>query len=157
MQILRALTPATIVAVDTKPAALQMASSLGAHHTVEAGADAADEIIELTRGRGVDATFDLVGSDATLGLALATARAGSRVMLVGAAGGSVPYSLLGDQVRGRAVDVDVGQHQRPSRRDRPRPGRADRAEGQHVRFDQIPDAFRALEDGTLEGRAVIVP
>ncbi len=24
-------------------------------------------------------------------------------------------------------------------------------------FDQIPDAFRALEAGSLEGRAVIVP
>ena len=24
-------------------------------------------------------------------------------------------------------------------------------------FDEIPEAFRALEDGTLEGRAVIVP
>ena len=41
VQILRAITPATVVAVDTKPAALHLASSLGAHHTVEAGADTA--------------------------------------------------------------------------------------------------------------------
>ena len=80
VQILRALTPATIVAVDSKPAALALAESLGAHHTVAAGADAAAAIGELVKGRGVDATFDLVGNEATLALALAIARAarGSR-------------------------------------------------------------------------------
>ncbi len=114
VQILRALTPATVVAVDSKPAALALATSLGAHHTVEAGPDAAAAINELAKGRGVDATFDLVGNEATLALALATARAGSRITLVGVAGGSVPYSLLGHQGRGRAVDGDVGQHPRPA-------------------------------------------
>ena len=66
---------ATVIAVDNKPAALALASSLGAHHTVAVGPDAASAITDLTPGRGVDATFDLVGSEATLTLALATARA----------------------------------------------------------------------------------
>ena len=50
VQILRAISPATVVAVDTKPAALALASSLGAHHTVEAGPDAAAAINDLTQG-----------------------------------------------------------------------------------------------------------
>ena len=50
VQILRAITATTVVAVDAKPAALALASSLGAHHTVAAGADAAAAILDLTRG-----------------------------------------------------------------------------------------------------------
>ena len=94
VQILRAITPATVVAVDGKDAALALATDLGAHHTVQAGDDAVAAITELTKGRGVDATFDLVGNDATLALAFSIARAGSRIMLVGVAGGSIPYSFF---------------------------------------------------------------
>ena len=90
VQILRAVSPATVIAVDSKPAALELAASLGAHHTVEAGPDAAAADHRAGEGRGADATFDLVGNEATLTLALATARAGSRITLVGVAGGSVP-------------------------------------------------------------------
>ena len=157
VQVLRALTPATVVAVDAKPAALALASSLGAHHTVAAGADAAAAILDLTRGRGVDVTFDLVGSEPTLSLALATARAGSRIMLVGAAGGAVSYSLwatkfeveLSTSIWGSIADL----------RDVIALAQAGLIEPKVTTFgfDQIPEAFHALEDGSLEGRAVIVP
>ena len=157
VQILRAITPATVVAVDSKPAALELAESLGAHHTVEAGADAASAITELTKGRGVDATFDLVGNEATLALALAIARAGSRIMLVGVAGGAIPYSFwatkfeveLSTSAWGSISDLrDVIALARNGLIE-PKVTTYD--------FDQIPEAFHALEDGTLEGRAVIVP
>jgi alcohol dehydrogenase, propanol-preferring len=157
VQILRAITPSTVIAVDNKPAALALASSLGAHHTVEAGPDAATAIADVTKGRGVDATFDLVGSDATLALALETARAGSRVTLVGAAGGSVPYSLwatkyeveLSTSIWGSISDL----------RDVIALARSGLLEPKVTtfKFDEIPDAFHALEQGTLEGRGVIVP
>jgi alcohol dehydrogenase, propanol-preferring len=157
VQILRALTPATVVAVDSKPAALQLAKSLGAHHTVEAGPDAAAAIIELAGGRGADATFDLVGNEATLTLALATARAGSRITLVGVAGGSVPYSFWATKGEVELTTAMWGSI--PDLRDVIALAR----DGLIVpkvstfTFDEIPAAFRALEDGTLEGRAVIVP
>jgi propanol-preferring alcohol dehydrogenase len=124
---------------------------------VEAGPDAAATITDLTKGRGVDATFDLVGSEATLALALGTARAGSRIMLVGAAGGSVPYSLwatkfeveLSTSMWGSVSDLrDVIALARNSLLE---------PKVTTFKFDEIPAAFRALEDGTLEGRAVIVP
>lgn len=157
VQILRAITPATVIAVDAKPAALELASSLGAHHTVEAGPDAAAAITDLTKGRGVDVTIDLVGNDATLALAFATARAGSRVMLVGAAGGSVPYSLWATKFE---VEVSTSMWGGiGDLRDVIALARDGLIEPKvsTFKFDEIPVAFGALEDGTLEGRAVIVP
>ena len=70
VQILRAVSPATVVAVDPRPEARGLATSLGAHHVVEPGPDAADAIRDLTKGLGVDLCLDLVGSEQTLGLAL---------------------------------------------------------------------------------------
>lgn len=157
VQILRATTPATVVAVDSKPAALALATELGAHHGVTAGDSAAAAILDLTKGRGVDATFDLVGNEATLTLALATARAGSSITLVGVAGGTVPYSFwatkfevqLSTSVWGSISDL----------RDVIALAQAGLIEPkvEVFGFDQIPDAFRALESGALAGRAVIVP
>jgi propanol-preferring alcohol dehydrogenase len=157
VQILRAISPATVVAVDTKPAALALASSLGAHHTVEAGPDAAAAINDLTAGRGVDVTIDLVGGEATLGLAFATARAGSRVVLVGAAGGSIPYTLWATK-----FEVEVSTAMWGSISDLGDVialARAGLIEPKVTtfKFDEIPSAFHALEEATLEGRAVIVP
>jgi propanol-preferring alcohol dehydrogenase len=157
VQILRAITPATVIAVDNKPASLALASSLGAHHTVAAGPDAADAIMELTTGRGVDATFDLVGSEATLRLAFATARAGGRIMLVGYAMGSVSYGM-----GVTSTEVELSTSMWGSRSDLgdvialARDGLIE-PKVATFKFDQIPQAIRALEDGALEGRAVIVP
>jgi alcohol dehydrogenase, propanol-preferring len=157
VQILRALTPTTVIAVDAKPAALALAMSLGAHHTVAAGPDAAGALEELTGGHGVDATFDLVGSEETLRLALDAARAGGRIMLVGYAMGYVPYGMGVTNSEVELTTVFSGS----------------RSDLQEVialtgdglleptvttfPFAEIPQAIQALEDGALEGRAVIVP
>jgi propanol-preferring alcohol dehydrogenase len=157
VQILRAVSPATVIAVDGKPEALKLAESLGAHHTVQAGEGAAAAILELTKGRGVDATFDLVGNEATLSLAFAIARNASRIMLVGVAGGAVSYSFwatkfeveLSTSAWGSISDLRAVIALARDGLIEPRV--------ETYRFDQIPDAFRALEQGSLEGRAVIVP
>ena len=157
VQILSALSPATIVAVDAKPEALKFAQSLGAHHTVEAGADAASAINELTKGLGVDATFDLVGNDATLALAFAIARSGSRIMLVGAAGGAAAYSFWATKAEVELSTSSWGSIN--DLRDVIALARTGLIAPKVTTygFDKIPEAFRELESGTLEGRAVIVP
>ena len=157
VQILRAVSPTTVIAVDSRPEARALAESLGAHHTVEAGPDAADAIRDLTKGLGVDLTLDLVGSDQTLAMAFATARAGSRIMLVGAAGGSIPYTLWATR-----FEVEVATSMWGGTTDL-RDVIALAQTGQLTPkvttygFDEIPTAFSALESGTLEGRAVILP
>ena len=78
-------------------------------------------------------------------------------MLVGAAGGSVPYSLWATKFE---VELTTSMWGSTSDlRDVIALARDGLIEPTITTFpfDRIPDAFRALEDGTLEGRAVIVP
>ena len=88
---------------------------------------------------------------------MATARAGSRITLVGVAGGSVPYSFWATKGEVELTTSMWGSI--PDLRDVIALARDGLLEPKisTFKFDEIPDAFRALEDGTLEGRAVIVP
>ena len=74
-----------IVAIDVRPAPLALARQFGATHTIEAPPDVTAAVRELTNGRGVDFTFDTVGSQVTLTAALACVRKGGTVVLTGLA------------------------------------------------------------------------
>ncbi len=94
LQIAKALTPATrLVAIDVSDEKLAMAKTLGAHHTVNGKGDVGAAVKAVTDGEGVDAIIDFVGSDATLQNAIACAAIGSKVVVVGIAGGTLPYSF----------------------------------------------------------------
>lgn len=74
VQILRALTPARIVAVDVASDKLRLAREVGArevgaHEVVESGAGATEALRELTGGLGAQMVLDFVGADATMALA----------------------------------------------------------------------------------------
>jgi S-(hydroxymethyl)glutathione dehydrogenase/alcohol dehydrogenase len=72
-----------IVAIDTRAAPLAIASRFGATTTIDASADVAAAVREVTRGRGADYVFDTVGSPATLATALSTTKKGGTVVLTG--------------------------------------------------------------------------
>ncbi|HEY7693456.1 MAG TPA: zinc-binding dehydrogenase [Gaiellaceae bacterium] len=91
VQLLRALAPARIVAVDTAADKLELARSVGADEAVQAGEQAAAEIAEATRGRGGRLVLDLVGSDDTMALAAAVAAPEADIAVVGLAGGTLPF------------------------------------------------------------------
>lgn len=78
----------TVVAVDTVPAALDLARALGATDCVLAGgpdpAPVPDQVRSLTGGTGVDVAVEVVGRPATIRDAFAAARRGGTVVLVGA-------------------------------------------------------------------------
>jgi alcohol dehydrogenase len=71
-----------IVAVDMVADKLERARRLGATHTVEAGADAVGEVVELTAG-GAEFAFEAVGSAAVLAQAYAATRRGGTTVTVG--------------------------------------------------------------------------
>ena len=68
MQLLRALTPARVIAVDVNPARLDYARRLGAHETLRGRRASArsEDLKSLTGGRGAEAVLDFVGIDATI-------------------------------------------------------------------------------------------
>ena len=90
VQILAATSPTEIIVVDRSAEALALAERVGAHHTVPAGDDAAAQVMDLTGGRGVDVTVDLVGADDTLALGAASTRSLGHLTIVGIAGGTLP-------------------------------------------------------------------
>jgi alcohol dehydrogenase, propanol-preferring len=157
VQILKATTAARVIAVDTKPDALELARSLGADHVVAAGEAAVTGIRGLTGGLGADVVLDFVGSDATLQLGVGVARTLGDLTIVGVAGGSypvgffsIPYELSVQTVywgsRAELVELlDLA-------------GRGlVRPEVTTFPLDKAADVYRALHDGMLSGRAVVVP
>jgi len=76
-----------IVAVDLRPAPLDIARRFGATHTIQAGETSTDAIRAITGGRGADFVFDTVGAPQTLTSALAYTRKGGTVVLTGLARG----------------------------------------------------------------------
>lgn len=72
-----------IIAVDRRPAPLQLARSFGATDTIESPPKLGDAVRGLTGGRGADFVFDTVGTPQTLNDALGAARKGGTVVLTG--------------------------------------------------------------------------
>jgi len=71
-----------IVAIDTMPHKLGLATAVGATHAVQAGSDEVAQIRAITSG-GADYVFESVGSDVVLGQAYAATRRGGTTVATG--------------------------------------------------------------------------
>jgi len=157
VQIARALSPARVVAVDLSAEKLRLASAVGAHETVRSGPGAAEAIRELTHGLGAELVVDFVGADATMALAAAAVRRGGDAAIVGLGGGALRYALgtlpfdatLTTPYWG--TGAELGEVLALAR------AGAITAHTQHFPLDRVEEAYAALRDGTLDGRAVICP
>ena len=89
VQVLNATTPARIVAVDVRDAALEMARAAGADVTLSALGLSAEDIRAQTDPNGASVVLDFVGSSATLSLAAASVAQGGDVTFVGRGGGEL--------------------------------------------------------------------
>jgi len=157
VQILRAISPARVIAVDISAEKLRLAREVGADETVEPGEGAAEAIRELTAGLGAELVIDNVGADETIALAAQVARFESHVTVVGLAGGKFEFAFgalpfdaqLTIPYWGTAIElIEV--------LDLARAGKI----APHVeRFplDRVEDAYARMREGSLDGRAVICP
>lgn len=157
IQILVAITGAEVIAVDTNPAALEMARSAGATHTVEPGGTTSEEIRELTGGLGAEVVLDVVGSDETLALGAAVGRPMGHLTILGIGGGSlglsfftVPYELsVATTYWGSVTELMdvIALAQRGEIR----------AEVSTYPLDEAAEAYERLARGEVRGRAVVTP
>lgn len=94
VQILRALTPAQLIAADIDESKLDHARKLGVQHTVNTRiADSAiEQITSLVGARGVTVALDFVGAQATIDLCVRVVGRNSRLTVVGLAGGTIHYT-----------------------------------------------------------------
>jgi NADPH:quinone reductase-like Zn-dependent oxidoreductase len=112
LQLLAAMGPATVVAVDQRPAALALAKQVGAHHPVTSGPDAAAEVREITRGRGADVVLDLVGAK-YLQRNVEVLAPNGRLVVIGLQGGTRAELDLGLLLRKRAAVLATALRSRP--------------------------------------------
>lgn len=157
IQILRATTAATVIAVDLNEEKLALAAEVGAHHTVLAGPEAAEKIRELTGGAGAEAVFDFVGAQPTIDTARAVVAVDGYVSIVGIGGGLMPTGFFstpfGVSVRApywgsRSELIEV--------LDLARSG-AITVHTERFGIDDAVSAYEKLHAGTVRGRAVVTP
>ena len=87
-------SPAEIVMIDLDDNRLETASSLGATKTVNSSdGTAAEQVMALTQGAGVDVAIEAVGLPATFDICQAIIAPGGRIAIVGVHGTSVELHL----------------------------------------------------------------
>lgn len=157
VQILRATTGVEIIAVDVDASKLDLAREVGADTTVRSSPTAAEEILEHTHGLGAPVVLDFVGVEDTMQLGASVVRMNGELTVVGLGGGTFPFTFgalpfdcsITIPYWGSAVELmDVLELARAG---------AIRAHVERFGLADVAEAYRRLREGTLAGRAVIVP
>ncbi|ARU18373.1 NAD(P)-dependent alcohol dehydrogenase [Croceicoccus marinus] len=158
VQILRALTPARLIAGDIDDVKLSHARELGATHTINTREKTAtEEIRDLVGQRGVTVALDFVGAQATIDIAASVVGRNSRLSIVGLAGGTLHYAAnnppYGTQVtvpywgsRTELMEVIALAQS----------GRI-KATVETFPLEQANDVYQRLRDGKIQGRAILIP
>ncbi|MUH49822.1 MAG: alcohol dehydrogenase catalytic domain-containing protein [Actinobacteria bacterium] len=159
VQILRALSPATVIAIDNNPARLGYATELGAHHTAT-GVDpqTAGQVRRLTNGEGATAVLDFVGIDATIEMGVGAVQPYGTYAVIGSNGGTFKRPWYGGLPR----DGEVINFQGSSVSDAHEVVRLAeqgliRSDADLFTLDNVAEAYDALHNGRLRGRAVVTP
>ena len=159
IQILKALTPAMLIAGDIDETKLFHARELGAQHTVNTSDNerAIQEIRDLAGERGVTVALDFVGIQPTVDLCGSVVGRASRIAIVGLGGGTLHYSAnrppFGCEVsipywgsRTELMEVialaEAGHIQ---------------VDVETFRLDDAADVYQRLREGRIKGRAVLLP
>ena len=157
IQMLRALSPAQVIALDVSEDKLTFAREMGAHAAFASDSSAIDAVRTFARGRGVDAVFDFVGVQATADLAAKLVGPVSDIVMVGLGPGMVPASV-NTLPGGTSVRVPVWGT-RPELLEVFELARSGliKVEIEQFSLDDGPRAYERLHGRTLRGRAVLVP
>ena len=162
VQILRAISPVRVIAVDVDAGKRTLATSLGADLAMNADEHTAARILEYTDGLGADAVFDFVGVDATAKLSVQSVAPGGAYRMIGL-GGGVPGvaadAALGDSWPWGASIKKTYAGTRRNLID----SLALAADGKiRVEVETFPlaagvEVLGRLENGLISGRAVLIP
>jgi propanol-preferring alcohol dehydrogenase len=157
VQIAKATTGATIIAIDSRNEALELATTLGAKYAFKVGDDIQSKVKDLTGGHGAEVVLDFVGNEQTMALGASLCRVLGDFTIVGIAGGALPFSFFSVPYEASLQTTYWG-------------GRAELAEvldlaAHHLispkiskfTLEDAPQVYLDLAAGKIEGRAVIVP
>jgi succinate semialdehyde reductase (NADPH) len=153
----------TIIAVDINEDKLEGARKLGATHTVNSSeVDAPAVIRELTGGRGVDVAFEALGAVPTFNVARDSVVEGGQVVVVGIAARGTTGEFDLATIARRKLQIKGSYGAKP-RRDMPvlldlvarGQLRPQDAISRRYPFEEVQEAFDALNRGEILGRAVV--
>ena len=155
IQFLKMCAGVRVYAVDPAAHRRKIAEELGVKRAFDSTAETAKLIMEETKGKGVDAILDFVGSDESLKLAAAISRPMGRIVLIGMRMGTmeVGWNKIATSCE---FAISLGS----TRRDLEevcylaKEGLL-RIDADRFPFDKVPEAYEALKEGKLHGRAVI--
>jgi propanol-preferring alcohol dehydrogenase len=157
VQWLRMLSSARIIAVEAKPERITAAAGLGAHEVIEAGEGLSKRLAEAIGDGGADAILDFVGTDATIRASMRNVAKAGAIGLVGQGfgKGEVRYGAW-------AHDADLFNPQGSTIAELHEVIALAKSgdvvvEVEQFTFDDVVEAYKRLTDGTLNGRAVVLP
>jgi len=157
IQLLRALTSATVVAVETDATRRAFATELGADLVLDPADDAAARIKRLGRD-GATFVLDLVGTESTLALAAAGSARGGDVALIGVGFGTLPFSLAGVPFECRLRTSLCGEVAELAELVALAQAGRIQVHATHLGFDDVVAQIARLDQGQgPPGRAVVVP
>ncbi len=138
-------------------AARNAALTMGVAHALAPGDDAVASITALTRGRGAEATIDLVGSDETSALGAAVTRSTGHLTIVGIAGGGLPVSFFSPAYEVSVASTYWGTL--PELVEVIELARSGHIAAHIERrpLDAAAEGYPALRAGDVEGRVEVVP
>ena len=157
VQIVKAISPARIVAVDVRDSALAMARAAGADAVLLADGLTPEDVRAETGPDGAAVALDFVGNDATLALAAGSVSQGGDVTFVGRGGGElrvapglIPFETTVRMPTWGTLDelAEVVTLAASG---------AIHSEGEVYALDHAVSAYDKLRQGDVLGRAVVVP
>ena len=149
-----------LIAVDLDDGRLEAARALGASHTVHAGREDAVEAIRAVTGEGADVVLEASGAPRSPGLAIAAAKRGGTVLIVGLQAEPVALDLFSAAIRevdlkttlAHVCDEDLAAAVEM----------LDTTEFAHAAFgglialsEIVPRGLVPLSDGTASGKLVV--
>ncbi len=160
LKLLKLFAGCPIIAVDVREQKLQVARELGATHVLDGrDPEVAATIRDLTQGHGVAASFDFVGSDATLALAVGATRSLGKVSQIGLAGGTARMKVLENSRFEVQFEATLWGTVKELREviALAESGQLSTIPIERAPLERINEVYARLKRGEIQGRAVITP
>jgi NAD+-dependent secondary alcohol dehydrogenase Adh1 len=157
VQCLAAMVPSEVIVVDRSTAALELATSYGAAHTVVADGRHVDAVLDLTGGEGAHIVFDFVGEKGTEAEGVRMLRRAGSYFVIGYGGHvdiptidiiSAEINVIGNLVgsyNDLAELMTLAAQGKVSLHTKTYP------------LDAVNEAMDDLDNGRLQGRGILVP
>jgi NAD+-dependent secondary alcohol dehydrogenase Adh1 len=157
VQVLKALSPAAVIALDRSEIALKLAQESGADRILKADGGELDQVLSLTGGLGAQVVIDFVGEGDSVAKGLKMTRNAGYYYIVGY-GGKVEISTMDMIVSEKSIVGNlVGTYpdlvELMALADR---GLVKLATRQY-RLAEANGALHDLKNGQVKGRAVLIP